>query len=526
MKNNELILFLLALVLLIIPSCKKVEKQMLVETVTTTSITNTAAEVTGNIVDLGSGISQHGHCYAKTPNVTIEEPALITKLGTATKTGEYKSSLSNLSPDTKYYVKAYCSRGQEVIYGKEINFATGKNPPSATIADATMITNITATLNGSVNANGNSTTVIFEYGITTSYGSTAPESPLTVTGSSIININTAVTGLTSGSLYHYRIKAINAGGTTYSDDLTFFTLCSAPSATTNSATNIENTSVTFNGSVNANGCSTNVTFDYGLTTSYGLTLTAVQSPVNGATLKNVNVVVSGLTSGLTYHYRLKAINSGETVYGGDIIFATKVADPDGNVYNTITIGVQVWMKENLKTTKFNDGTSIPLITDGTTWSGLTTPGYCWWNNIGSNEYGALYNWYTVNTGKLCPLGWHVPTDAEWSALIKYIDSNANPQNSPESSIAGGKLKETGTNHWNSPNTGATNETNFTAFAGGYRSVINGNFGLVGTNGYYQSATQVAEPSLWNRGLMNYNTNITRGTSSKSDGLSVRCLRDY
>ena len=98
-------------------------------------------------------------------------------------------------------------------------------------------------------------------------------------------------------------------------------------------------------------------------------------------------------------------------------------DADGNVYHTVTIGTQTWTVENLKTSKYNDGTKIPLVTDGTTWGNLTTPGYCWHNNDAATNkatYGALYNWYAVNTGKLAPSGWHVPTDAEWTTLENYL----------------------------------------------------------------------------------------------------------
>lgn len=110
-----------------------------------------------------------------------------------------------------------------------------------------------------------------------------------------------------------------------------------------------------------------------------------------------------------------------------------VTDIDGNVYNTVEIGTQQWMAENLKVTS-NEGTAIPLVTDGIGWNNLTTPGYCWYNNDNTtygDVYGALYNWYGVNAGNFCPVGWHVPTDAEWTVLNDYLGG---------SSVAGGKLK--------------------------------------------------------------------------------------
>ena len=142
---------------------------------------------------------------------------------------------------------------------------------------------------------------------------------------------------------------------------------------------------------------------------------------------------------------------------------------DGNTYNTIMIGTQTWMKENLKTTTFNDGTSIPLETDATKWAALTSSGYCYYNNDEAtykDTYGVLYNWYTVNTGKLCPSGWHIPIEADWTNLTTFLGGENG---------AGGKLKESGTSHWINPNSGATNETKFTALPGGERVSVNGSF---------------------------------------------------
>ena len=162
--------------------------------------------------------------------------------------------------------------------------------------------------------------------------------------------------------------------------------------------------------------------------------------------------------------------------------AGQFTDIDHNVYNTITIGTQVWMKENLKTTRYNDGTTIPLVTDSASWATLWAPGYCWYNNdtvTYKATYGAQYNWYTVNTGKLCPKGWHVPSDAEWTVLIDYLGGE---------DVAGGKLKETGTTHWDIPNEGATNESGFTALPGGDRGYL-GTYEEIGQSGSWWCSTQ-------------------------------------
>ena len=191
----------------------------------------------------------------------------------------------------------------------------------------------------------------------------------------------------------------------------------------------------------------------------------------------------------------------------------KVKDIDGNFYIVVKIGSQFWMAENLKTTKFNDGSAIPLVTDNKAWVDLTTPGYCWFNNDKETYgiiHGAIYNWYAASTGKLCPLGWHVPSDAEWTTLATFLGGE---------SVAGGKMKETGIAHWESPNTGATNESGFTALGDGCRGDY-GYFGCIGTNGTKWSSTEA-----WYRSMYYTHTRLDRYHTFKQLGVAVRCLKD-
>ena len=195
-----------------------------------------------------------------------------------------------------------------------------------------------------------------------------------------------------------------------------------------------------------------------------------------------------------------------------------VKDYEGNTYNTVKIGNQCWLKENLKSTKLNDSTSIPnVISGGTTWAGITTPAYCWYNNdyaTYGSVYGALYNWYTVNTGKLCPLGWHVPSDAEWTQLTDFLGGE---------SVAGGKLKETGTTHWNSPNTGATNETSFTALPSGVR--VGEVFSGIQFFGNWWSATEREFITSWLYSTSCDHSGLTRESVIKRTGYPVRCIKN-
>jgi uncharacterized protein (TIGR02145 family) len=197
----------------------------------------------------------------------------------------------------------------------------------------------------------------------------------------------------------------------------------------------------------------------------------------------------------------------------------KMTDQDGNVYKTVTIDTQTWMAENLRTTKYNDGSSITNVTGATEWVNLTTGAYCDYNNTTNIDtiatYGRLYNWYAVNTGKLAPKGWHVPTDDEWSALIDYLGGIY---------VAGDKLKETGTTHWIGPNTGATNETGFTALPGGIRT-YNGYFGNVGYYGIWWSATEFSAANAGYRLIDFSSSDVFDGSWSKELGFFVRCVRD-
>jgi uncharacterized protein (TIGR02145 family) len=199
-----------------------------------------------------------------------------------------------------------------------------------------------------------------------------------------------------------------------------------------------------------------------------------------------------------------------------------VSDIDGNVYNIITIGTQDWMKENLKTTKFNDGTPIPMVVDNAAWEALITPSYAWYENNAAtykNTYGALYNWYAASNSKLCPVGWHVPGNDEWSTLSDFLGGAA---------VAGGKMKETGTIHWSNINTGATNESKFTGLGHGYRSG-DGTYGNIGVYGIYWSST--GGPADYNaraRALANNSEQLMGGSTSATDkiaGLAVRCVKN-
>jgi uncharacterized protein (TIGR02145 family) len=196
----------------------------------------------------------------------------------------------------------------------------------------------------------------------------------------------------------------------------------------------------------------------------------------------------------------------------------KVTDIEKNIYKTVQIGGQWWMAENLKSTKYNDGSPIPEVTDNSDWINLTTEGYCWYDNDISNKktFGALYNWFTVRNGNLCPKGWHIPSDMEWITLIDFLGGEG---------VAGGKLKETGTIHWIYPNSGATNESGFTALASGDRIGADGSFYNLYGYAIYWSSDEASYDLAINRVLVFDDTNFRIGYDNKTAGFSVRCIRN-
>jgi len=253
--------------------------------------------------------------------------------------------------------------------------------------------------------------------------------------------------------------------------------------------------------------------------------------------------ITGLIGGTTYFIRAYATTSeGNMGYGNEYKITTAdktpmVTDADGNTYHTIQIGTQLWMVENLKTTKYNDGTKIPTIKIiiGNEFSKLLTPAYCWYKSDSvtfKNTFGALYNGYAVSTGKLAPMGWHVPSLDDWTKLSTYLGGD---------SIAGGKMKSTYTNvmdpHewfisdgiWFKPNTGAINSSGFSGLPGG--NIASYGFANGGSIGFWWSSTEdtVFLPNSLYRISLGYTTrelNINYDNGAiKTFGFSVRCVKD-
>ncbi len=194
-----------------------------------------------------------------------------------------------------------------------------------------------------------------------------------------------------------------------------------------------------------------------------------------------------------------------------------VTDIDGNIYHTVLIGTQTWTVENLKVTHYRNGDPVQYVADSSSWLSLVSGAYCDYGNFSRNgvDYGHLYNWAVISDKRnICPVGWHVPTDDEWSLLILYLGGD---------SIAGAKMKEKGTTHWIHNNSDVTNSSGFTALPGGYRFYLSQFESSIGLFGYWWSASgnNFGSPVR----CLSSENGVLRYLFVSTSGCSIRCVKD-
>ena len=498
-----------------------------VTTATPTNITASSADTGGEVLDHGgTSVTARGVCWNTSPNPTINESHTTDGGGT----GNFTSMITGLSDNTTYYFRAYATNSAGTGYGDEISFTSlALSIPSVTTAAPTNITTSSADAGGEVTDDGE--TSITGRGVcwSTSPNPTTADSR-TIDGTGIGGFTSLIIGLSDNTTYYLRAYATNIAGTGYGNDISFTTLRinSMPIVTTTVINNIL---------VNSADCESEVLDDGGLeVTARGVVWSMTSSPtiddnftVDSSGMGIFYSSLIGLNVETTYYARSYASNSLGTSYGNLISFQTLnggsfIDNRDNVEYSWIEIGSQHWMSENLKATKFNDGTAIDLVLDNTTWTNIATGAYCWFNNEESanmDTYGGLYNWHAVNTGKLCPVDWHVPTDEEWKILEKYLGMTQVEAYDwgERGTDVGDKLKGVGED-WG--NTG-TNESGFTALPSGFRRYDSGVFQ---GGGYWWSTTEsfpYGNYSLF-RSLGWYG-GVSRSNAHWNNGFSVRCLRD-
>jgi uncharacterized protein (TIGR02145 family) len=366
--------------------------------------------------------------------------------------------------------------------------------------------------------------------VITSYTVTSNPGGFAVSG---ISSPITVTGLTNGVGYTFSVTAENANGT------------GLPSASSNSVIPSTIPGAPVIGTATPGNAQASVTFTApsgnGGSAITGYTVTA--NPGGITAYGSVSPILINLTNGIGYTFTVTASNingPGPSSSSSNIVIPTYVSivyDVDNNLYHTTQIGSQVWMKENLKTTRYNDGTAIPLVTNSTSWYTATTPAYCWYNNdINSRDpYGALYNWYvlssTTNGGKnACPSGFHVATDADWTILTDYLTNNGFGYGGSGNDIGKSLAATYG---WSSSSTVGTignnqasnNSSGFTSYPIGDRSPIDGTFYTISTDGTWWTSTSSNASFAYFVGIKSSSAVVTRSDYNKQSGFAVRCIKD-
>jgi uncharacterized protein (TIGR02145 family) len=488
-----------------------------------TSVSYTTAASGGDITDAGGGtITAKGVCWSVNPNPTVSD----SHTSNGTGPDNYASNMASLTQNTTYHVRAYATNSAGTAYGNDLVFTTlAVSLATLTTTDITLITSTTAHSGGNItNAGGGN---ILARGIcwSTSAAPTIAGSH-TSDGTGTGAFPSDMTALSSATLYHVRAYATNEAGTTYGNELTLTTLTvTLPVVTTATVTSITGVSASTGGNVTDAGNGTISARGVCWGTSTGPTITGSHT-TDGTGGGAFTSSLTGLAGSTTYYVRAYATNSAGTSYGTEATFTTWAAtDADGNNYTSVVIGAQTWLVQNLQTTRYNNGdligTTSPLTLDITT---AVSPQYQW--PAGGSEtyvptYGRFYTYYAVIDSRgICPTGWHVPTDSELETMKAFLGGEA---------VAGGKLKESGTSHWNAPNTGAEgpngNESGFTALPAGYRSIA-GDFVSVRVTGYFWSTSLNPTPGMaWGQGLHYNDAILLRGGYYNNDGASVRCLKN-
>ena len=484
------------------------------------SITGLTAISGGNITsDGGTVVTQRGICWSTSPNPTITNNTTSNGSGI----GNFTSNMIGLSPSTTYYVRAYAINIVGVYYGNELTFSTIAQLASISTNSITAISINTAISGGNITSDGGA--AVTQRGVCWSINPnpTIANNP-TSNGSGIGNFTSNMIGLSPLITYYVRAYAINIVGVSYGNEVNFTTIALLASVSTNSITSITTNTAISGGNTTSDGGAAVTQLGVCWSTSPNPSISS-NTTSNGIGTGNFTSNMTGLSPSTTYYIRAYAINIVGVSYGNEVSFTTEdiVTNTgagvsfDGYNYSSIVLGNgQEWMNENLRTTNYANGDPIPNITNNTQWQTLTTGAWTHYNNNSQNEipYGKLYNWYAASDSRnVCPIGWHVPSNDEWILLVDYLGGLT---------VAGGKMKSTGTQYWISPNQDATNESGFSALPGG---IYTNNFYSIGVDGCWWASTEVPTDSAWLKFIGASGGTLAEGPNFKWFGTSVRCLKD-
>ena len=496
-------------VIVVMFSCKKEVTQLpQVSTSEISEITVSAAKGGGSITfDGGDAISACGICWGLAHNPSID----ANKTTDTLHVKAFTSNLKNLVSDTVYYVRAYAVNSAGTAYGNEVSFHTLKKTlPVVTTSVPVNITSGAFKVEGQIIKNGDGVISAcgFCWGVKENPTLTGNKSSDTPTGNAFAVV---VDGLIPDSTYYVRAYATNEIGTAYGNQFIVKTLAVA-----------QLWALTLTAKVSSIAASTGITSDLGTEISdRGFCWGTSDNPTIANNFVSVgngtgsfSYVIGQLSASTIYYVRAYVRNRYGIMYGITVASKTlgntgTVTDISGNTYKYITIGDQIWMASDLKTGKYRNGDVISDFVSIT--STVGTVG----NYYTNQNYGKFYNWYAVNDPRnIAPVGWHVPTDADWTRLENYLGG---------SDVAGGKLKEA-VEYWFYPNA-ATDQYGFKALPTGYR-FADGTYAVEGfLLGYWWTATESNATEAYNRALYYLNTQSMRQSSDKRVGFAVRCVKD-
>lgn len=493
-------------------------------TLTTTSISNiteTSAQSGGNVTNDGNDfVSSKGVVWSKTQQPTLELSDGFSLGGN--DLGLFTVELSGLEGNSNYFVRAFASNKAGTTYGNQQQFKTLLIEKATIITeDAKDISTSSAIIGGNITNDGGS--VVIERGI---YWSTSQNPETTGTKVKVASesgtFSIQITNLSISTTYYVKAYAINVKGESIGAQKSFTTLSLYPAINTKLPSVIASFFSIVGGEITSDGGSSVTERGIYWSTNQAPELTGIKI-ISGSGSGLFYVQLQKLSANTTYYIKAYAKNSRGTGYGDQVSFTTNstVSDVENNAYGFVKIGVNWWLTENLKTKHFNNGeeilTTIPAVRDITS---ETAPKYQWaYDSTETNAaiFGRLYTAYVVKDSRgICPDGWHVATDIEWTSLITLLGGEG---------IAGGKLKSVGTEFWDSPNTGSSNEFGFSALPAGLRT-HHGSFSNKGLSTHWFTSTESSSLFEWSRETYKNNLNITRSNTNSNYGLSVRCVKNY
>jgi len=418
-----------------LPSCRKEATLPVVTTKAVTNITQNSASVELTLTDDGgAGVTSMGFCWSTSPNPTISSNRMNIRTGTGSST----RILNGLAPNTKYYLRAFAVNSAGTSYGNELTFTTSDiaktiSLPLLTTNPVISITSTSAVSGGTITDDGGG--FVNTRGIcwSTSDNPTI-ENSIAFYVTYEYSFSLDLSQLKPYTTYYVRAFAANGAGLAYGNQVSFMTewhpaASAVPTIITTGVSSITSNTAVSGGTITNDGGGYIIAKGISWSTDPDWYIYEDDNTIYGNETGSGPFVsyLSNLNPGTIYYVKAYAVNSAGIGFGSTLSFTTAaagsgpglpfgtVSDIEGNIYKTIRIGNQTWMAENLKTTKYNDGELIPNITVDVEWLEFSSGAYCWYNNDGTrnkNTYGALYNWYSVNTGKLCPAGWHVPSNKE------------------------------------------------------------------------------------------------------------------